>query len=212
MKIKWLGHSCFLFTSNSGIRIITDPFDDTVGYRLPEEKADIVLTSHDHFDHNYIEAVKGSFVHVNKPGSTTVKGIPVTGVSTYHDEKNGSKRGKNIVFKLDIDGVKVCHCGDLGHILTEEQVREIGDVDVLLVPVGGTFTVDAAGAMQVVKQLKPAVTIPMHFKTEDLSFNIDGVEKFLELAGGGQRVERQEIELNAQALSDYLGVIVLDYK
>jgi len=212
MKIKWLGHACFLITSISGVKILTDPFDDTVGYRLPEEEADIVLTSHNHFDHNNIDVVKGSFTHINEPGKTTVKGIQITGVSTYHDENKGSKRGKNIVFKMDIDGVRVCHCGDLGHVLTEEQVKEIGDVDVLLVPVGGTFTVDAAGAMQVVKQLKPAVTIPMHYKTEDLSFNIDGVDKFLELAGGGQRIKRQEIEIDTQTLSNYLGVVVLDYK
>ncbi|HOV69172.1 MAG TPA: MBL fold metallo-hydrolase [Clostridia bacterium] len=211
MKIKWLGHACFLITSNSGAKIITDPFDDTVGYQLPDEEADIALTSHNHYDHNNIDVVKGRFVHINKPGTTTAKGITITGVATYHDESNGSKRGRNIVFKLDVDGIRVCHCGDLGHVLTADQVKAIGEVDVLLVPVGGTYTVDAAGAAQVVRQLQPAVTIPMHFKTADLRFNIDGVEKFLNLAGG-RRLGRQEIELDLKALADYSGVVVLDYK
>jgi len=212
MKIKWLGHSCFLLTSNSGVRTLTDPFDEKVGYALPAVEADIVTTSHGHYDHSSVDVVKGDFERLDKPGTYEKDGIKITGVATFHDEENGAKRGNNIIFKFNIDGVNICHCGDLGHTLSSGQVLEIGDVDVLLVPVGGTYTVDAAGALQVVKQLKPAVTIPMHYKTEALAFPLDTADKFLKTAGGGTKAGKQEIELDKENLSMYLGVTVLDYK
>lgn len=212
MKIKWLGHSCFLLTSTSGIRVLTDPFDGTVGYALPSVEVDIVTTSHDHFDHNYVKTVKGSFVHMSKPGKSVKDGVEITGVAAFHDEVNGAKRGKSIIYKFTMDGVNVCHCGDLGHIPSPEQVDEIGRVDVLLVPVGGTYTVDAAGACEVVKLLKPSVIIPMHYKTEALGFPIDGVDKFLAAMGGGTKAGKQEIELDRDSLPGFAGVIILDYK
>ena len=212
MKIKWLGHSCFLFTSEGGVRVLTDPFDATVGYELPAVEADIVTSSHNHFDHNHFAAVKGGFVRLDKPGQYREQEIVITGVQTFHDEETGAKRGTNIIFKFDIDGVRVCHCGDLGHALTPLQVKDIGEVDVLLVPVGGTFTVDAEGACGVMEQLRPEVTIPMHFKTPALSFSVDGVDRFLSAAGGGQRLNRQEIEVTADNLPKLPKVIVLDYK
>src|SRR5690554_2277719 len=117
MKIKWLGHACFLLTSSEGTIILTDPFNEEVGYRPPAIRADVVTTSHDHFDHNYIEVVKGDFVHIDAAGRFTEKGIEITGIETFHDDANGAKRGKNVIYKFDIDGIKVCHCGDLGHLL-----------------------------------------------------------------------------------------------
>jgi len=191
---------------------MTDPFDDQVGYKLPVVEADIVTSSHDHFDHNNFSIVKGSFKRINKPGKYSERGIEITGVSTYHDESKGAKRGTNVVFKYVIDGVRICHCGDLGHVLSPEQVREIGEVDVLLVPVGGTFTVNAGEAYKVVKQLKPAVTVPMHFKTPDMGFPIDGVDKFLAAAGGGVKAGKQEIEIEKGNISALPDVMVLDYK
>lgn len=211
MKIKWLGHACFLLTSESGTRVMTDPFDETVGYALPAVEADIVTSSHDHFDHNHTAVVKGSFVKVDKAGKHNEKGIEITGVQTFHDEQGGAKRGKNVVFKFNIDGIKVCHCGDLGHVLTPDQVKEIGEVDVLLVPVGGVFTVDAQGARQVVEQLKPRLTIPMHFKTPALKFQVDGVDKFLSVMGKGQRLNQKEIEVNKENLANMPEIAVLDY-
>lgn len=212
MKIKWLGHSCFLLTSNSGVRVLTDPFDEQVGYELPAVETDVVTVSHDHFDHNHVSVVKGNFACIDKPGKFSERGIDITGVSTFHDENGGAKRGTNIVFKFDIDGIRVCHCGDLGHLLTPEQIKEIGEVDVLLLPVGGVFTVDAAGAYEVAKQLKPAVTIPMHFKTEMLKFQVDGVDNFLSVAGGGEKAGKQEIELDKDSLKGPSKIVVLNYK
>lgn len=212
MKIKWLGHACFLITSDSGVRILTDPFDETVGYELPNVEADIVASSHDHFDHNHLSVVKGSFKVLDKPGKFSEKGIEVNGVSTYHDKSKGSERGKNVIFNFLIDGINLCHCGDLGHVLTEEQVKEIGKVDILLVPVGGTFTVNASEAYEVVKQLNPKVTIPMHFKTDVLDFPIDGVDKFISVAGTGKKLGKQEIEINKDNLSEFSPIVVLSYK
>lgn len=212
MKIKWLGHSCFLLTSKAGTRILTDPFDERAGYALPAVEADIVTTSHNHYDHGNVGVVKGDFEHLDKPGRFSKDGVEVSGISTFHDESGGTKRGSNIVFKFDIDGIRICHCGDLGHVLLPEQVQEIGEVDVLLVPVGGTYTVDAKGACEVRKQLEPAVTIPMHFKTELLSFPIDGVNRFLAAAGGGEMSGKQEIEVSKENLHEFPGILVLNYR
>lgn len=212
MKIKWFGHSCFLISSDKGIKIVTDPYDDTVGYKLPDTEADIVSTSHDHFDHNYVKIIKGTPVLVKGAGKHNVKDIEVTGVDTFHDENNGKKRGTNTVFKFRVDGLNVCHLGDLGHALSPEQVKEIGDVDILMIPVGGVFTIDHMGALQVMETLKPAVTIPMHYKTEDLKFDIAGVDKFLEGAGEHKKIDGTEFEINEKNIGDYPKVVVLDYR
>lgn len=212
MKIKWLGHSCFLLTSASGVRLVVDPFNETVGYKVPSVEADIVATSHDHHDHNYVQAIKGNFRHINKPGRYSENGIEILGISTFHDEAKGTKRGQNTVFKFTVDGVNICHCGDLGHVLSAEQAKELGPVDVLLVPVGGFYTIDPDEAAAVVKVLQPVVTIPMHFKTPVVDFPIVGVDKFLAKMGGGKELGKQELELTKETLASYAGVVVLNYE
>jgi len=212
MKIKWLGHSCFLLTSSGGVRVVIDPFNETVGYKVPAVEADIVTTSHDHFDHGYVQAIKGSFKHINKPGRYSERGIEIVGIPTFHDEAQGSKRGKNIVFKFTVDGINVCHCGDLGHVLTAAQAKELGPVDVLLVPVGGFYTIDHDEAAAVVTMLQPAVTIPMHFKTPVVDFPIAGVDKFLTGMGGGKELGKQELELTRDSIASFAGVVVLAYE
>ena len=211
MIIQWLGHSCFLLTSAGGVRVLADPFDPKIGYPAPAVEADIVTTSHQHSDHNYTAVVKGNFTTVSTPGSVTLKGIEILGVPTFHDDADGKQRGQNLLFRLTIDGLHVLHCGDLGHALTPEQVKAVGAVDVLLVPVGGHFTVDAATALGVMRALRPAVTIPMHFKTPALDFPITTVEPFLEVAGGGRQAGSTQVELTAANLAQQAGVLVLDY-
>lgn len=211
MKIKWMGHSCFLLTADQGVRILTDPFDSSVGYKVPETAADIVSTSHDHFDHNYTQAVQGNFFHVHKAGHFSHKGIEITGVATFHDDENGTKRGKNVIYKFVIDGIHVCHCGDLGHVLMPEQVKEIGRVDILLIPVGGFYTIGPAQAAEVAAMLHPSVIIPMHFKTDAIQFPIEGVEGFLQKMGGGQRTGKQEVDYDQKTVAAAPGVMVLDY-
>lgn len=212
MILKWFGHACFLITSENGTRVLTDPFDEKVGYPLPEAEADIVTTSHSHYDHNNVGIVRGAFQHLDKPGAYLANGIEIKGISTFHDADSGAKRGENTVFVFKIDGIRLCHCGDLGHALTPGQVEEIGEVDILLVPVGGVYTVDAAGAAEVMRQLKPAITIPMHYKTKALSFFLDGPDKFLDRAGGGRPAGKRELEITRESLSSYPGIIVMEYR
>ncbi len=212
MKIKWLGHACFLITTADGVRILTDPFEESVGYKAIDVEADIVSTSHDHFDHNHVKAVRGSFSHYSKPGAYSERGVDIKGTASFHDGQKGAKRGTNVIFTFRADGLSVSHLGDLGHVLTDEQVKDVGNVDILLLPVGGNYTIDSRQALEVANLLKPKVIIPMHFKTPVLDFPIDGVDKFLELAGGGEKAGAQEVEITADNIDKMPKVLVLEYE
>ena len=197
MKIKYLGHSCFECTDNNGVVLITDPYT-RVGYELPQGlRADIVTVSHGHFDHNYTQAVHAERV-VDTSFPCSCKGVEICGVDCYHDEKHGALRGKNIIFKFVMDGLTVCHMGDIGEGVSKELVENIGKVDVLLIPVGGTYTVDALGAKAYVDAISPKVVIPMHFKTEDGTIDITGVQPFLNLCEQGYTKKTKETEITAE--------------
>jgi len=209
MKIKWLGHATFLITSDTGTKIITDPYApaEKLTYGEIKESADIVTVSHDHSDHSNVASVQG------KPevarGTTVLKGIKFHGIPTYHDEAQGQQRGNNTIFCFEVDGLKICHLGDLGHQLTDRQVAEIGKVDILLVPVGGFYTIDASTAGQTCEQLKPKVIIPMHFKSNKCAFPISGVDEFL---GGKKDIKRpnaSEVEFKSGELPANAQIIVL---
>jgi L-ascorbate metabolism protein UlaG (beta-lactamase superfamily) len=213
MKIKWYGQACFMITSKNGTKVLTDPFHNMLGYKLPEIEANIVSTSHDHGDHNNIEAVKGKFMHINESGGFSKDGIEIKGVQTFHDKASGAKRGKNIIYNFKIDGINVCHCGDLGHTLDADLVREIGNVDILILPVGGRATIDAFDAVNVMKQLNPTVVIPMHYRTKAfgiLGFLFATVDKFIE-ASGLKVKEFDVLELNLENITNYSGIVVLKY-
>jgi L-ascorbate metabolism protein UlaG (beta-lactamase superfamily) len=210
MKIKYLAHASFLITSDSGVRIITDPYENRgMKYGAIRETADIVSVSHEHGDHNNSGAVQGNPKVMRTGGE--VKGIKIKAVGTAHDDKGGSQRGKNTVFCFDVDGVNVCHAGDLGHELSDEQVKALGKVDVLLVPVGGFFTIDAKTAGKVVEQLKPSVIIPMHFLTDKMDFPISGVDDFLKDKSNVTRSEASELEIKAGQLPARPQIIVLKH-
>lgn len=202
MKIKWLGHSCFKITSSKGIRILTDPFDDNVGYKIPSVEADIVTTSHSHYDHNFVDCVMGNFEVLDKVGNFYVKDIPILGVPTYHDNEAGAKRGDNIVYVFEVDGIRVCHLGDLGHILNPEQIVMLGKIDVLMIPVGGNYTINAEEAIEVVEALKPKIVIPMHYKTPVIKFDIATVDEFIDKMGSVERVQTQVLEINLDTLKN----------
>lgn len=211
MKIEWLGHSCFLLTTADGTRILTDPFDPKmVGYPALDVAADIVTVSHQHGDHNYTQAVRGKFTLVDKPGVVDVHGVTIKGVPTFHDDAGGAQRGKNIVFRFSVDDLNLVHCGDLGHLLNPAQVAELLPVDVILLPVGGHFTIDAAAAQEVVKALKPALVIPMHYKTPSLNFPITTEEPFLKSAGGWKKAGTRVFEVSREDLASKAGVVVLE--
>ena len=209
MKVKWLGHAAFTITADDGTRIITDPYaaGGELSYGDIAESADIVTVSHDHFDHNNVAAVGGNPAIVR--GTTGVKGISFRGVPTYHDEAAGKKRGNNTIFCFEIDGVKVCHLGDLGHPLNERQAAELGEIDLLLIPVGGFFTIDAVTASQLCERLKPRVIIPMHYRNKKCAFPISDVDEFLQGKKNVSRLDASEVKLKSGELPADTRIIVL---
>ncbi|MGI6154272.1 MAG: MBL fold metallo-hydrolase [Christensenellaceae bacterium] len=182
MLIKWVGHSCFHITTQDGIDIVTDPFDNTIGYKPVHEKADILLVTHDHFDHNYKEGITGDYTLIDQPGTYNVKGIDVLGIGTYHDDQQGALRGKNTAYLFVAEGIRMLHMGDIGVMPEQSFFDAVGGVDILMVPVGGTYTFNAKEALAFVNKLDPNITIPMHYKTPDLDMDIAGVNDFLTLA------------------------------
>lgn len=183
MIIRWLGHACFALTARQGTRILTDPYHEGTGYLMPAVDADFITVSHAHADHNTVEAVSGAPTVVREAGRHVLGAFQGWTVRTDHDDQGGAKRGPNLVFVFDDGEVRVAHLGDLGHLLTPEQIKEIGPIDVLLVPVGGNYTVDGRQAAAVVKQLAPKLVIPMHYKTAASTSAIRGPEEFLEAVG-----------------------------
>jgi L-ascorbate metabolism protein UlaG (beta-lactamase superfamily) len=216
MKIKCYGHAAFLVTSDQGVKIITDPYESgayggQLSYGKIKDQADIVLTSHDHADHNDTKSLPGSPEIVKGSGSKTVKGISIKGISTYHDPSKGSERGANTIFTFSVDGIKICHLGDLGHILSEKELAEIGSVDILLIPVGGYYTIDSKEASRVAEQIKPKVLIPMHFKTEKCGFPITPVEDFLEGKSNAKWPKASEVAFEKKTLPQQMEILVLDH-
>ena len=213
MQITWYGHSCFLLTSESGYSILTDPCDPETGYELDNLACDAVTISHEHHDHNCLSIVAGEPTIIRSAGEHRAGDIPVTGLANYHDDAKGTKRGENILFLYQIDGLKVLHLGDLGHMLSDETIRSIGDVDVLLAPIGGVYTINAKSATELADKLHAKVLIPMHYETPALHFDIEGLEPLL-----AANVNRRVHHLNAntaQLSHDTLGdrrLLVLDYK
>jgi len=215
MKIKWYGHSAFRIVSNQGVKIIADPYEPGalggLSYGKISDSADIVLTSHDHADHNDAKGLPGSPEVVKGAGSKTVKGISIKGIPTFHDPSKGSERGANVIFNLSVDGMQVCHLGDLGHTLTDKQVSDIGPVDILLIPVGGYYTIDHKEAIRVAEQIKPKVLIPMHFKTSKCTFPIAPVDDFLKGKKNVKQPKTSEVEFSKTALPKQMEIVVLEH-
>ena len=211
MKIKYLGHSAFVITSNKGVKIITDPYTPgpDLTYGEITESADFVTVSHSHRDHNNVAAVKGSPEVISRAGRSEAGGIEFRGIASSHDDVGGRLRGDNVIFCFEVDGVMVCHLGDLGHRLDDKQLKEIGRVDVLLIPVGGNYTIDARVATEVCNQLKPRVIIPIHYKTEKGLLNIAGVDEFLRGKANVSRPDSSQAEFKPGELPATGQIIVL---
>ncbi len=212
MEIKWHGHACFEMISENGKVIVTDPYDESIGYPVPEVTADVVTVSHEHYDHNNVAAVKGEPEVVRGAGEHIIEGMRLYGVKTYHDTSRGAERGENTVFLFDVDEMRLCHLGDLGHVLEESQLRSIRekDIDVLFIPVGGVYTIDAKDANKVLEQLEPKIAVPMHFKTPPLRLNIKSEDKFLK---GKKRVRRErKLSLRKGDLPEEPEIVVLDWR
>jgi len=182
MRIRWHGQSCFEIGGEEKI-LITDPHDGrSIGINPPNVRGDIILVSHDHYDHNAVRKVdKRNSEIIREPGESTLGDIEVKGIRSYHDENEGERRGKNTIFRFKINGTTFCHLGDIGHLLEEEQVAEIGDIDFLFIPVGGNFTIGPEEAKETIETIEPKIAVPMHFKIGGLSLDIKTLEPFLSL-------------------------------
>jgi L-ascorbate metabolism protein UlaG (beta-lactamase superfamily) len=211
MDVKWLGHSCFLITSEAGLRVITDPYSVSGGihYSPIKETADIVVVSHNHFDHNAVSAVPGKPEVVRGSGTRTVRAVQFRGIATYHDASQGKQRGANTVFCFTLDDIRLCHLGDLGHLLSQAQINEIAAVDILFVPTGGFYTIDAAGASVVCDQLRPKVIVPMHFKTSKCDFPVSGVEDFIRGKRNVKMMNSSQIQFKFAELPAATEIVVL---
>lgn len=192
MDITYLGHSSFKIKGKTA-SLVVDPFDEKfIGIKFPKTDADILLISHHHHDHDKAENVISVKRIIDGPGEYEINGVSIIGIQTFHDDKKGAERGKNTVYVIEIDGIRLLHLGDLGHRLTDDQVKEIGNIDILFLPVGGLYTIDSKLAIEVYKQIGAAIIIPMHFKPDgsenEILKGLSGVDEFLKESG--LRVEK----------------------
>lgn len=202
LQIRWHGHACWEITND--ITLVTDPHDGkSIGIPAPTVAGDIILVSHDHYDHNSVKTVEKEGSRVVLDGrKRTIDDVEIRGVDTFHDEAGGSKRGGNIIYTFVIDGIRFCHLGDLGHEIDNETIERIGEVDVLFIPIGGTFTVDDKQAWDVIKAIKPKIIVPMHYKIGGLSLPISGIDSFLEQNKFKLIPVGNEIEIDKEDLPD----------
>ena len=210
MEINWLGHYCFRI-KGSHATLITDPYSPELGYSLGKQNPHIVTVSHPHPGHSYTEGIGDGAKVIKGPGEYEIGGVLIIGMRTFHDIDKGEKRGKNTVYIIQIDEISVCHLGDLGHVLTGEQVEEMEDIDVLLLPVGGVSTINAATAAEVVRQLGPKAVIPMHYKTEALKRQLEPVDRFLKEMGIKDIEPQPKLSVNRTNLPASTQIFLLDY-
>ncbi len=187
MIITWLGQSAFKLQdkiSSDGITVVIDPYGKETGLKMPSFEADIVTVSHNHPDHNNVEALRDTPFIIDCAGEYDTKGILIEGIDSYHDEEEGKLRGGNIIYRIEIDDISIVHLGDLGHVLSNEQLEKLVGTDILMIPVGGKSTLDAKKAVEVISQIEPRIVIPMHYKVDGLAYeDFDPIEKFVKELG-----------------------------
>ncbi|MBA7680689.1 hypothetical protein ES703_89010 [subsurface metagenome] len=210
MEITWLGHSCFRIKGKDAI-VITDPCHPSLGYTLGKLQADIVTLSHFHPGHSYSEAITSEFKEIKGPGEYELKGIFITGIATFHDSEQGNKLGRNTVYVLEMDGITLCHMGDLGHLPASQLMEAIGDVDVLFLPVGGVSTIAGSTAAEIVRHLSPKIVMPMHYKTSAEVRDLQPVDRFLTELGIKEMVSQPKLSINRSTLPTSTQVTILDY-
>jgi L-ascorbate metabolism protein UlaG (beta-lactamase superfamily) len=219
MEITWFGHSCFRLMERGLAAVVTDPYDDSLGYPTLRLKADIVTVSHDAPGHSNLEAVKGEHRALTGPGEYEIGGVFITGVPTSKPggeagkKKKGGESGRsNTVFVFDYDGLTVCHLGDLDHVPNQSQIEALGAVDVALVPVGGGGGLNASQAAEVISLIEPSLVVPMHYRTESGSRELDPVSKFLKEMGLGATKPEPMLKVTKSSLPDETRVVVLESK
>ncbi|GAB4504900.1 MAG: MBL fold metallo-hydrolase [Anaerolineales bacterium] len=212
MEITWYGHSCFRLTERGMATVVTDPFEDSIGYEPLKLKADIVTVSHDASGHNYIEAVKGTTHIIRGPGEYEIGGVFITGVQTDSHGKKSNGQPRNTLYVFDYDGITVAHLGDLKQVPTQTEVEALGSVNVVLVPVGGGGGLNAAKAAEVVSLLEPNIVVPMHYATPAAKLKLDSLDKFLKEMGLSAAEKAPSLKVSRASLPDETRVIVLDYQ
>lgn len=210
MDFKWYGQSCFYISvkkkikSRKRVAILTDPYsEELTGLKLYKKNVDIVLVSHQHSDHNNLDAVNDDAFVIDGPGEYETKGTFIRGVFSYHDDKKGAERGVNTIYIIEAEGMNICHLGDLGQSeLTDKQLKDIGEVDVLLIPVGGKYTINSKKASKIISQLEPKAVIPMHYKIPGLKIELDEVEPFFKAMGAKDKEAKDKISIMKNNLSE----------
>lgn len=207
MKIRWIGHAAFYFETSSGLRVRTDPYDDSIGLPRSSLPADIVTVSHAHFDHNAVETVPGSPRVLDTEVETTISGLTLRGIPSFHDDVGGAKRGPNIIYVIHADGLAIAHLGDLGHIPSPSILAQMGQIDILCIPVGGVYTLDAAGATETMTLIEPKITIPMHYRIRNLTVGVGPLDDFL--SGKTNVTHLDELDVTADTLPQTPTIAVL---
>jgi len=210
MEITWLGHSSFRI-KGAQTTIITDPYPPELGYSFGKQTAAIVTVSHQHPNHSFVQGVSGEPRIIKGPGEYEIANTLVIGLATFHDKEDGRQKGKNTIYAMQLDDISICHLGDLGHVLSAQQVEDIGNVDVLLIPVGGVSTINATSAAEVVRQLEPKVVVPMHYKTPAISRELEPVDRFLKEMSVKDTTSRPKLTFTKSNLPATTQVFLLDY-
>lgn len=195
MKIEYLGHSGFKLTESTGTSIVCDPYGVEVGYEMPEVSADAVTVSHHHYDHDAAARVSGKPVILDAECSYGLPGVDISAIKSFHDNVRGKARGENVIFKFRMDGIDVCHLGDLGEACSAELIDLLLPVNVLLIPVGGTYTIDAEMAKEYVDRIMPDIVIPMHYRSKGCKLDIEKADAFLDLFDKENVTESEDCSL-----------------
>jgi L-ascorbate metabolism protein UlaG (beta-lactamase superfamily) len=210
LDVTWLGHGCFRLRGRSAA-VVTDPFPPSIGLKLPKLDADLVTISHEHENHSYVQAMRDAY-EIRGPGEYEVAGVSVIGVPTFHDAQKGAKHGRNTVYLIEIDDVRVCHLGDLGHALDDAEAEAISSPDVLLVPVGGHTAINAAQAAEIVRQLEPRYVVPMHYAIPGLKLELDPLDRFLKEMAVTASEPQPKLSVSASSGEYETKVVVLEPK
>lgn len=210
MKLKYYGHACFSLSYEGGPTLVIDPFDETVTYPPCDEICDAALLSHDHFDHNHVQTLRGDFVTIRSAGAYDVQGVRITAVDSFHDKKGGALRGKNLILRIEGGGLTIVHLGDLGHMPDEKQLEAMSGADIMLVPIGGTYTIGTPEAEEVIRLARPKHAVAMHYRTPDYDFNTSTCEAF-ERDMRAVRMPR-EIEITPENLVSLPEFLLMRYK
>ena len=207
MEITWLGHSCFRIKGKE-VTLVTDPFDDSIGYAPGKLTASIVTVSHDHPGHSNVSIVEDNPKVLSRPGEYEIGGVFFTGISTFHDPEEGSTRGKNTIFLIEMDDIRLCHLGDLGHVLSPRQVEDLGNIEVMFIPVGGISTIGAKMAAEIVRLLNPKIIVPMHYGTEEVSW-LEPLDRFFKEMGLNEVITQAKLYITKSNLPSETQVAAL---